>query len=153
MVWSDLILFAVPIAGSVAWVVTKIPDIIDAVTGDDQAVFERYYVDCRKRGLDYAGMTKEWDVRTVFAKLRTDASNAVAADIANWDVVMNQEIDAAIRANPQHATELKGMLTGLSYAHILYEPETKAVDDLYRDFATRKHRMSEHRRAALTIIG
>jgi hypothetical protein len=73
---------------------------IDAITGDDQAPFDRFYLDARRRGLDYAGMSLEWEGRTIFAKLRTDASNAVAADVGNWATVMNQEIDAAIRANP-----------------------------------------------------
>ncbi|MER8506579.1 MULTISPECIES: hypothetical protein [unclassified Mesorhizobium] len=146
MAWSDLLLFAPGILGVAAMGLAKLPDLIDAITGDDQAPFDRFDSEARNRGLDYAGMTKKWDVRTVFAQLRTDASNAVAADVENWAPVMNDSMNSALKANPQRAHEVRGMLAGLSYSHILYEHEARAVaarasDSLQNQRSTRPQRV------------
>ncbi|MER8433262.1 hypothetical protein [Mesorhizobium caraganae] len=40
---------------------------IDAVTGDDQAPFERFMMDAGRRGLGYSDAVRELDIRTIFA--------------------------------------------------------------------------------------
>ncbi|MGX9178601.1 hypothetical protein [Mesorhizobium sp. BHbdii] len=152
MAWSDLILFAPGILGVGAMVLSKLPNIIDATTGDDQGLFENFVDDARRRRLNYHEMNKEWDVRTVFAQLRREASAAVMADIENWKPILDAKIEEMLKANPQHAKELVGMMGGLSYGHILYEHEARAVDNLFHRRALRQ-RLSQDARSALRIVG
>lgn len=152
MAWSDILYFTPVIIGGLGFVASKLPDMIDAFTGGDQALFERFQRDARQRGLDHGGMSKEWSVRTVFAQLRTEASAAVMADLENWQEALDRTVDATLKANPQHVAELKGMLTGLSYGHILYEHEAKAVDNLYHKMAREHQTLNHHARTALKVV-
>ncbi|MER9559655.1 hypothetical protein [Mesorhizobium sp. M0323] len=58
MAASDILFFTPALLGLAAMALAKLPDLIDAITGDDQAPFDRFYMDARKRGLDYAGIPR-----------------------------------------------------------------------------------------------
>lgn len=148
---SDLLLFAPGILGVVAMVLSKLPNIIDAITDDDQGLFENFVDDARRRGLNYHELNKEWDVRTVFARLRREASDAVAVDISNWKTILDQKVEQCLADNPEHARELMGMMAGLSYGHILYPAEAAMVDGLYSGFRRHRGSLSIDQRAALRV--
>ncbi|MER8641404.1 hypothetical protein [Mesorhizobium sp. M1252] len=85
MVLSDLLFFSPVILGGVGMILSKVPDMIDAITGDHgQADFERFMMDAGRRGLSYSDSMRELDIRTIFARLRREASGAVAIDVQNW---------------------------------------------------------------------
>ncbi|MER9412918.1 MULTISPECIES: hypothetical protein [unclassified Mesorhizobium] len=151
MVLSDLLFFSPVILGGVGMILSKLPDIIDAITGDDQAPFERFMMDAGRRGLTYSDSMRELDIRTIFARLRREASDAVAIDIQNWKPILDSAVERCLRDNPEHARELMGMIAGLSYSHILYEAEAAMVDDTFKDFRRRRSGFTVDQKAALRV--
>ncbi|WJI68867.1 MULTISPECIES: hypothetical protein [unclassified Mesorhizobium] len=110
----------------------KLPDLLDVIQGTPgQADFERFMMDARRRGLTYSESMRELDIRTIFARLRREASDAVAIDIENWKPILDAKVAACLADNPEHASDLMAMMVGLSYGHILYEHEAANVDSLY----------------------
>ncbi|MER9702167.1 hypothetical protein [Mesorhizobium sp. M0146] len=139
MVLSDLLYISPVILGGVGMILSKLPDMIDAITGDHgQADFERFMMDAGRRGLSYSDTMRELDTRTIFARLRREASGSVAADVGNWKPILDARVEQCLQDNPEHARDLIGMMAGLSYGDILYPSEAAMVDDLYSGF--RRHR-------------
>jgi len=62
----------------------------------------------------------------------------VARDIGNWQPILEAAVQKCLADNPEYDRELKGMMQGLSYGHILYEHEAGMVDDLYSGFRQRR---------------
>ncbi|ESY03257.1 hypothetical protein X753_24210 [Mesorhizobium sp. LNJC399B00] len=154
MVLSDLLFFSPVILGGVGMILSKVPDMIDAITGDHgQADFERFMMDAGRRGLSYSDSMRELDIRTIFARLRREASGAVAIDVQNWATILEAAVQKCLADNPQHDRELKAMMQGLSYAHILYPAEAAMVDDLYSGFRRRRDGFSIDQQAALRFSG
>lgn len=152
MVWSDLLLFAPGILGVTAMGLAKLPDLIDVIFDTPgQSDFERFTMDAGRRGLTYSEMTKELDVRTIFARLRREASDAVALDVENWKSILDATVQKCLSANPEHARELIGMMAGLSYGHVLYEHEAAMVDSLHSGFRRRRGGLPIDQRAALRV--
>ncbi|ESY51699.1 MULTISPECIES: hypothetical protein [unclassified Mesorhizobium] len=151
MVLSDLLYFSPIILGGVGMILSKLPDMIDAVTGDDQAPFERFMMDAGRRGLGYVEATRELDIRTIFARLRREASGAVAVDIENWATILDAAVERCLADNPQHDRELRAMMRGLSYGHILYPAEAAMVDDLYSGFRRGRGGFTVDEQAALRV--
>lgn len=150
MVLSDLLLFAPGILGAGAMALAKLPDLVDVIFDTPgQADFERYMMDAGRRGLSYSDSMRELDIRTIFARLRREASDAVAVDVRNWKPILDQKVEQCLADNPDHARELMGMMAGLSYGHILYEHEARMVDGLYTGF--RRGHLSIDQRAALRM--
>ncbi|ESZ35109.1 hypothetical protein X732_25760 [Mesorhizobium sp. L2C066B000] len=130
----------------------KLPDLLDVIQGTPgQADFERFMVDAGRRGLGYVEATRELDIRTIFARLRREASDAVAADLLNWKLILDASVEKCLADNPQHDRELKAMMQGLSYGHILYPAEAAMVDDLYSGFRRRRGGFTIDQQAALNV--
>ncbi|ESX47730.1 hypothetical protein NLY43_04275 [Mesorhizobium sp. C416B] len=139
MVWSDLLLFSPVILGLGGMALTKLPDLLDVIQGTPgQSDFERFMMDAGRRGLGYSDTMRELDIRTIFARLRREASGSVAADVGNWKPILDARVEQCLQDNPEHAPDLIGMMAGLSYGDILYPSEAAMVDDLYSGF--RRHR-------------
>lgn len=154
MAWSDLLLFSPVILGLGGMALAKLPDLLDLLEGTPgQADFERFVSDAHRRGLDYSQSMRELTIRSVFARLRREASDAVAADIGNWQSILDANIEKCLADNPDHEHELKAMMQGLSYGHILYPAEAVMVDDFYSGFRRRRGGLSIDQRAALRISG
>ncbi|MER9741997.1 hypothetical protein [Mesorhizobium sp. M0187] len=130
----------------------KLPDLLDLIEGTPgQADFERFVSDAHRRGLDYSQTMRELDIRTIFARLRREASGAVAVDVQNWATILEAAVQKCLADNPQHDRELKAMMQGLSYAHILYPAEAAMVDDLYSRFRRHGSGFTIDQQAALRI--
>ncbi|MER9357708.1 hypothetical protein NKI61_31345 [Mesorhizobium sp. M0514] len=110
----------------------KLPDLLDLLEGTPgQADFERFVSDAHRRGLNYSQSMRELAVRTVFARLRREASDAVAMDIENWQAILDAAVQKCLADNPEHSHELMAMMQGLSYAYVLYPHEVRMVDAKY----------------------
>ncbi|MER8902272.1 hypothetical protein [Mesorhizobium sp. M0772] len=152
MDWSDLLYFSPVILGGVGMILSKLPDLLDLIEGTPgQADFERFVSDANRRGLDYSQTMRELDIRTIFARLRREASGAVAVDVQNWAMILDAAVQKCLADNPQHDRELKAMMQGLSYGHILYPAEAAMVDDLYSGFRRRRGGFSIDQRAGLLL--
>ncbi|ESZ29612.1 hypothetical protein [Mesorhizobium sp. L2C067A000] len=152
MAWSDLLLFSPVILGLGGMALAKLPDLLDMIQGTPgQADFERFMMDASRRGLSYSDSMRELDIRTVFARLRREASDAVAIDIQNWKPILDSAVERCLRDNPEHARDLMGMIAGLSYSHILYEAEAAMVDDTFKDFRRRRSGFTVDQKAALRV--
>ncbi|MER8433261.1 hypothetical protein [Mesorhizobium caraganae] len=154
MVWSDLLLFSPVILGVAGMALAKLPDLLDAIQGTPgQSDFERFMMDAGRRGLSYSDSMRELDIRTIFARLRREASGAVAINIKNWQPLLEAAVQKCLADNPQHDRELKAMMKGLSYGHTLYEREARMVDGLYIEFQRRRGGLSVDQLAALRFSG
>ncbi len=154
MVLSDLLFFSPVILGGVGMILSKLPDLLDLIEGTPgQADFERFVSDANRRGLDYSQTMRELDIRTIFARLRREASDAVAIDIENWQPIMEAAVQKCLADNPQYDRELKAMMQGLSYGHILYPAEAAMVDDTFQGFRRRRANFTLDQQAALRVTG
>lgn len=91
-----------------------------------------------RRGLDYAGMTKEWDVRTVFAGCAAKPATPLRSISRTGKTILDEKVEQCLADKPGHARELMGMMQRLSYAHVLYLAEVAIVDALYTGFRRRR---------------
>ncbi|MER9674493.1 hypothetical protein [Mesorhizobium sp. M0208] len=107
--------------------------------------------DAGRRGLSYSDSMRELDIRTIFARLRREASDAVALDVRNWKPILDATVQKCLTDNPDHARELMGMMAGLSYSHILYPAEAAMVDGLYTGHRRRRGGLSIDERAGLRV--
>ncbi|MES0179705.1 hypothetical protein NKJ86_14050 [Mesorhizobium sp. M0025] len=154
MVLSDLLFFSPVILGGVGMILSKLPDLLDLIEGTPgQADFERFVSDANRRGLDYSQTMRELDIRTIFARLRRETSDAVLANVADWKTILDAHVEQCLADNPQHERELTAIMQGLSYGHILYPAEAAMVDDLYSGFRRRRGELTIDQRAALRIAG
>ncbi|MER8626358.1 hypothetical protein [Mesorhizobium sp. M1143] len=154
MVWSDILLFSPVILGVAGMILSKLPDLLDLIEGTPgQADFERFVSDANRRGLDYSQTMREFDIRTIFARLRREASDAVMIDIENWKPVLDSHVERCLADNPEHAREIAAMMAGQSYSCILYPDATAMVDDTFKGFRRRRGGFMIDQQAALRVTG
>lgn len=119
----------------------------------DQNRYVAFMDDCAARGVGYAEAMQEWRVRTEFARLRRETSDAVALDVANWKEILDRQVQIAFNRLAGESTDLLplfgAMLRGTSYGDILYPAEARMVGKLYRGVNLP---MTADRSAALNVI-
>lgn len=125
----------------------------------DQNAYCKFMTDCRERGLDYRQSLDELRLREEMARLRREASDAVArGNIADWAKEKDRCVKEALRRlrteRPDLLPRFAAGLKGLPYTHIIYPAECKMIDKYEAKHAYRGIGigMSDDQRAALRIV-
>lgn len=112
----------------------------------------------RAAGMSFEDSNDAMYLREEMARLRREASDAVLADPHNWCVALakakRDAFDRIALVNKNLLPVFGGMLSGLSYGHILYPDETRVIETmmLVDDLSLDRYRATEDQRAAVKIV-
>ncbi|TIN77490.1 hypothetical protein [Mesorhizobium sp.] len=114
----------------------------------------KFHDEGRAQGRSYQDATDQLFLREALARLRREASDAVARNPAMWfdelTKAKNDVYNFVDRHNPDLLPAFDQMLRGLSYGHILYPAEARIVDR--QTAVDRSARPNEDQVAALRIV-
>lgn len=114
----------------------------------------KFHDEARAQGLSYQDATDQLFLREAMARLRREASDAVARNPPMWFDTLtkakNDAYDFVAAHNPDLLPAFGTMLRGLSYGDVLYPAEAKIVDlQMVVDWSARP---DEDQVAALRIV-